>query len=95
MTPDQASLAAILAEIDRSGMPRTPKDYARLAARTAMIAIGPPDTDKAFIDAASGLAEGILCDVWSKLPEWERWTWIDLCEEAIREAAAEHARAPP
>jgi hypothetical protein len=37
VTPDQASLAAILAEIDRSGMPRTPKDYARLAARTALI----------------------------------------------------------
>jgi hypothetical protein len=85
----------VLSEVLNAGPVRTVEDLAGIGARVYVLANGPASTDKAILNAAYGLAKGLWGEAWPSASEAERIHWIDACEEAIREAAAEQARAPP
>ncbi len=67
--------------------PRNQYECCLVAARIS-IAVGDiPQNDAEFIDAAHGQAAGLFGPAFAKADPSQKAIWIDMCEQALREAA--------
>lgn len=75
-------------DCQKNGLPKTQQECCAVAARANLFAHGPCLSDDEFIDRAAGLASGLFGPAYDKADEYQRITWIDMCERALREEAA-------
>jgi hypothetical protein len=76
------------AELSRH-WPQTQEDCCALAARISLALGAWPATDTEFIDAGLGAARGLFGEAFEAADDAQRWAWIDMCERALRDAAAD------
>lgn len=71
--------------------PATQDDCCLMAARISVAMGDIPTTEPEFASAALGQAKGLFGPAFDAANEGQKWAWIDMCERALRRAAAERA----
>ena len=93
MTVPNPSIDQLVADELRRARPKTQEECCALAARVSIKVSGAPQTDDEFLAAGYGAAQGLFGPAYEQADEGQRWTWIDMCERALREQSRQQTEA--
>lgn len=86
----QSELVGALAEAEcKLRMPQTQEDCCAIVARITLTVRGMPTSEHEIIGLADGIAKGLFGEAFQAADDAQKWTWIDMCERALREAMSD------